>query len=370
MKNSLPRVSFRSLFHFQIETKATMMNNMNYHQNRRTPYVTRKRFFLTLLFLNSFLGCVYYVHEQNSSLSANQIQSNGLMEIKLTNALRAIRSTLENEYNYEDVVRFYQLVHDEYALGMRCARPNVTEQTAAVRNVSLVRKSSRSLRENFYNFVIDNAQQCANEPVDLLILVVSKSENYQTRDAIRRTWASGKQLGIYSTMKIKYLFLLDLDEKLKHQVQLENELFQDIVQVELPQQYTLVTHRVLSLFEWSFRFCRSAKFLFKTDDDIFINLFLLLKFLVPLLGQPTDLSFVPSQMQIYGYRHINPQVYRSTSDLVNARYIVTTDEFPCHHYPDFLAGFGYLIPRKARDAIVYTAYQDPEPFRISDTYFT
>lgn len=347
------------------------MMNLNYHQNRRTPHVTRKRLFLTLLFINSFLGCVYYIHEQNLPLSSSQNQENTSTGTQLTAALRSIRSILEHDYNYEDLVKFYRLVHDEFALGLRCARANVTgEMTTTNRNVSLLRKPSRLLRENFHNFIIENSEKCREESIDLLIMIVSKSENYQTRDAIRRTWASGKQLGVYSTMNIKYLFLLDLDEKLKRQIQLENELFQDIVQVELPQQYTLVTHRVLSLYEWSFRYCRSAKFLFKTDDDIFINLFLLLKFVFPLLDQPTDLSFIPSQMQIFGYRHINPIVYRSTSDLVNARYIVTTDEFPCDHYPDFLAGFGYLIPRKARDAIVYTAYQDPEPFRISDTYFT
>ncbi len=75
-------------------------------------------------------------------------------------------------------------------------------------------------------------------------------------------------------------------------------------------------------------------------------------------------------MNIYGYPHINPPVFRHTADLVVARYIVTVDEFPCERYPNFLSGFGYLISKKARDAIVYTAYQDPQPFRLSDVYLT
>lgn len=228
----------------------------------------------------------------------------------------------------------------------------------------------RRQREDFHKFVIDHSQVCAEEPVDLLIIIISKSENYKTRDAIRRTWASGKQLGSYSSINVKFFFLVDMDDKLLRQVHLENELFHDIIQVELPQQYTLVTHRVLSLFEWSFRFCRSAKFLFKTDDDIFINILLLLKFVRPLLSQSIDRSFLPSKMEIYGYQHAQPIVFRTPSDAVIARYVVTKDEFPCDFYPNFLSGFGYLIPRKARDAIVYTAYQDPEPFRISDVYLT
>jgi len=75
-------------------------------------------------------------------------------------------------------------------------------------------------------------------------------------------------------------------------------------------------------------------------------------------------------MTIYGYKHVNPPVYRYSNDSVVARYTVTIDEFPCERYPAFLSGFGYLISKKARDAILYTAYQDPEPFRLSDVYLT
>ena len=203
-----------------------------------------------------------------------------------------------------------------------------------------------------------------------MIIVISKSDNYKTRDAIRRTWGSRKRLDIFSSINVKFFFLIDFDEKLSRNIQLENNLFHDIIQVELPQQYTLVTHRVLSLFEWSFRYCRTAKYLFKTDDDVFINLVLLLKFISPLIKQEINNSFLISDMNIYGYKHPDPPVFRHTNSSVLARYVVTYDEFPCERYPPFLSGFGYVISKKARDAIVYTAYQDPEPFRISDVYLT
>jgi hypothetical protein len=204
-----------------------------------------------------------------------------------------------------------------------------------------------------------------------LIIIISKSENYKTRDAIRRTWGSGKNLGNFSSMQIKLFFLIDFDEKLSYNIRLENNLFHDIIQVELPQQYTLVTHRVLSLFEWSFRYCRTAKYLFKTDDDIFINLILLLKFLSRFDEKLTSNSFRISDMTIYGYKHYNPRVFRQANDPVGARYVVTVDEFPCANYPDFLSGFGYLVPKKARDALVYASYQDLNiQFRISDVYLT
>lgn len=133
----------------------------------------------------------------------------------------------------------------------------------------------------------------------------------------------------------------------------------------------MVTHRVLSIFEWSFRFCRSAKYLFKTDDDIFVNSILLVKYLATLIDQPVNNhSFSISEMKIYGYQHIQARVFRQAKDIVSTRYLITDEEYPCRKYPTYLSGYGYLISKKARDAILYTAYQDPEPFRISDIYLT
>ncbi len=96
-----------------------------------------------------------------------------------------------------------------------------------------------------------------------------------------------------------------------------------------------------------------------------------MKFLSPLMNELTNNSFRISNMKIYGYKHYNPGVFRQANDPVGARYVVTVDEFPCGKYPDFLSGFGYLIPKKARDALIYASYQDPDtPFRISDVYLT
>jgi len=172
-------------------------------------------------------------------------------------------------------------------------------------------------------------------------------------------------------LNIKYFFLVDFDETLAHSIQLENDLFDDIIQVELPQQYTLVTHRVVSIFEWVFRYCYSAKYFFKSDDDIFFNFILLTKFLSTIIvDQSKNNSFQLSDLSIYGYRHEHARVFRQSSNLVLSRYAITLDEYPCEHFPTYLSGYGYLISKKARDAFLYTIYHDCRPFRISDVYLT
>ncbi|CAF3948866.1 unnamed protein product [Rotaria sp. Silwood2] len=375
-----------------------MVHSSN-HSNNCVSYIIRKHFLLILLCLNAFLGCMYYIRGRNeeklnpipsttntrvSNVILNRQQHNQYV-IKTNKAIVFIKNTLENEYNQNDLMSFYNHVQKEYSLGLKCTRIQNISKTMAIsnntnqieNNTSIIstrvrkRSSSRHVQRTDLNkFIIDNSDACLNEFVDLVIIIISKSNNYKIRDAIRRTWTSGQDLGIYSTINVKYFFLIDYNEKLVHNIRLENNLFHDIIQVELLQEYTLVTHRVLSLFEWSFRYCRTAKFLFKTDDDIFINLILLLKFISPLIKQSTNNSFLISDMNIYGFKHKNARVFRHTKDPVSDRYIVTIDEYPCERYPTFLSGFGYLISKKARDAILYTAYQDPEPFRISDVYLT
>ncbi|CAF1219046.1 unnamed protein product [Adineta steineri] len=355
-----------------------------------------KRCFLTLVLFNFFLACTYYFYEHNQS----DVRQNAVKHFpnifyqhelsrKTDNSIEIIRNILENEYNRSDLQIFYDLVEKEFALGLRCTRNqnkksnvDLTISETNNTNITIIRSLSSTTTSHLlppnhhshrtlYSFLISNSDICLTESVDLLIMIISKSENYKTRDAIRRTWGSRKNLGIYSSISIKIFFLIDFDEKFNNNVRLENNLFHDIIQVELPQQYTLVTYRVLSILEWSFRYCRRAKFVFKTDDDIFINLIILLKFVSPLITNSSNNSFHISDMTIYGYKHINPGVFRQASDPVTARYVVTSDEYPCSRYPDFLSGFGYLIPKKARDALVYASYYDYEkPFRISDVYVT
>lgn len=89
-----------------------------------------------------------------------------------------------------------------------------------------------------------------------------------------------------------------------------------------------------------------------------------------MINQPNNNSFSISDLKIYGYQHIQAHVFRQAKDVVSTRYLITNEEYPCPKYPTFLSGYGYLISKKARDAILYTAYQDSEPFRISDVYLT
>lgn len=101
------------------------ITNYNYY----FPF-NRKRCFLTLLLCNALAAFVYYVHIQtqlpikerflvkereNYNKTAKQ-----LIDTSIANNF--IKRTLENEYDYDDLIKFYNITATEFSLGLRCIR--------------------------------------------------------------------------------------------------------------------------------------------------------------------------------------------------------------------------------------------------------
>jgi hypothetical protein len=110
-----------------------MILNLN-PNNNRVRYFNGKRFFVIVLFINTFLGCIYYIHEQKEQVivrnpkptkilnnTFNQEKYNQYL-IKPNKAIKFIQNILENEYNQDDLIKFYNHVQKEYSLGLKCTR--------------------------------------------------------------------------------------------------------------------------------------------------------------------------------------------------------------------------------------------------------
>jgi len=147
------------------------------------------------------------------------------------------------------------------------------------------------------------------------------------------------------------------------------------------------TYRDLSILDWSSKYCPQTRFIFKMDDSVFLNPFLLLKFLNENENDRDNLEFEHKPLNIYsdceeldarlpllyGFIHSNENVIRKTNfnnkQLEN--FIITKDEYPCDIYPNYLNDHGYLISNDARDLILCTFYrQFNNPLLISNIYIT
>lgn len=163
------------------------------------------------------------------------------------------------------------------------------------------------------------------------------------------------------------MFLLDLNPALQRKIELEHGIHHDLVQVlNLPEQYYYVTYREAAIYSFTTERCSQAKFLLKTDDDIFINLFLLYKQTNALnLFSLTELD-----LNMYGYPIDFGLVVRKASDSIGERYVITEEEYSCPRYPRFLSGFAYLTSKKVCSLLLGAFQADFKPFALSDVYFT
>lgn len=232
-----------------------------------------------------------------------------------------------------------------------------------------------------FTYQLNNSQFCTSSPPDALIFVISKSKNFESRNAIRRTWGNVARLtsiNQYSHLRLALLFLLDIDETQLLNAQLEQNVFHDLVQVHLPQYYSLSSYRDMAILHWTETFCPQAKLTIKTDDDVFLNTYLLTNAIDTILKNITDdqpirhCQYSHPAGQIYGIRISKAHVVRSSSDPIaeGNRYIATYDEYPCKFYPDYMSGFGYLVTRQARALLLCSFFRDSKPFFMSDVYVT
>ncbi|CAF4895775.1 unnamed protein product, partial [Rotaria socialis] len=232
-----------------------------------------------------------------------------------------------------------------------------------------------------FDYEIANGNFCSAVKPHAIIFVISKSNNYDSRNAIRRTWgnlAPIRSLQQFSHLELRIIFLIDIDESLLLSISLEHKLFHDIVQVHLPQQYSLSTYRDMAMLHWTDTYCSEAILTVKTDDDIFLNTYLLASLVNAILKNTTidesklECNYSDSSAIIYGYELLYAKVVRYSNDpvLEGTRYIVTKDEYPCVHYPTYMSGFSYIVNRPARSKLLCTFFRDKKPLHMSDVYVT
>jgi hypothetical protein len=135
----------------------------------------------------------------------------------------------------------------------------------------------------------------------------------------------------------------------------------------------------MAILHWTDKYCPEAIMTVKTDDDIFLNTYLLANIINTILLNTTikqsKIKCNPSDDSsavIYGIRIPYAEVVRHSNDpiLEGIRYIVTNDEYPCKYYPNYMSGFGYIINSNARSKLLCTFFRDQNPFHLSDVYVT
>ncbi|XP_076180987.1 beta-1,3-galactosyltransferase 1 isoform X1 [Ptiloglossa arizonensis] len=198
---------------------------------------------------------------------------------------------------------------------------------------------------------------CSTPPY-LLIFICSAVENFKARAAIRNTWANRNNLdSIYnSTVKVAFLLGQSDNDTLNNVIAEESHQFNDIIQEKFDDTYNNLTLKSVMMLKWITSNCGQAKYLMKTDDDMFVNIPILMKTLQSRL-QATDTllgSLICNAKPI-----LNP----------NNKWYAPKYMYSEKIYPNYLSGTGYVMSLDVAFKLYRAALTTPL-LHLEDVYIT
>ncbi|XP_028144431.2 beta-1,3-galactosyltransferase 5-like isoform X1 [Diabrotica virgifera virgifera] len=205
-----------------------------------------------------------------------------------------------------------------------------------------------------FKFSVMNQVCHENTPLLALILVFSATSNVKKRHTIRSTWGQVEK-------NKKLLFMLGDPGSPKQQKDLEVEslLFGDIVQGNFRDTYKNLTYKHVMVLKYFVYHCPQAKFLIKTDDDVFINWPSMENFLT------YDLSPSSDRPTIYCFRKTGSPVERS-----NSKWVVTYSEYPEAVYPPYCIGCFIIYTPEVIFSLYKEAQRSNSFLWVDDAFIT
>lgn len=132
-----------------------------------------------------------------------------------------------------------------------------------------------------YPIIMDQPDVCKNPPF-LLLAVKSLVSHFDRRQAIRQSWG---RAGVIANQTVVTIFLLGNATAWDHHPDLSISLHEesvrhkDIIQWDYRDSFFNLTVKEVLFLEWIQTRCPKARFIFKGDDDVFVNTYRILDFL-------------------------------------------------------------------------------------------
>ncbi|KAB0793749.1 hypothetical protein PPYR_13369 [Photinus pyralis] len=191
-----------------------------------------------------------------------------------------------------------------------------------------------------FDFAILN--KCKTWPL-LLILVHSAPNNYHRRKSIRETWGSKLQ-----NASIFFMLGLARESRLQKKIAEENRNHRDIVQGTFLDVYRNVTYKHVMSLKFAIYHCPNAKYILKTDDDVFVNMPRIVNFLT------VDLSPYGAERLLSCSKRAHSPVKRS----FRSKWRVSFNEYQNEYYPAYCPGWVIMYSPD----VIFVLYREVQKF--------
>ncbi|XP_062588449.1 beta-1,3-galactosyltransferase 1-like [Saccostrea cucullata] len=180
-----------------------------------------------------------------------------------------------------------------------------------------------------------------NTPLKLLIMISSRITHFHRRTALRKSWIS-----LFSSNDtIRYSFVIGRSESTVYNdaANTERNVFNDIILLDLEDTDDSEASKTIGILNWTHKNCAKVQYLLKINDDTFLNIYTLNKYLKrnkqenAIIGCKTDGSENEHFLQKYLFRHlyfsttvqnvhpvyIKSSAYLITGDIISKLYMAT-----------------------------------------------
>ncbi|XP_072171944.1 beta-1,3-galactosyltransferase 1-like [Diadema setosum] len=233
-------------------------------------------------------------------------------------------------------------------------RRNGTKATAAIETV--IKRGGKYLSEPIdrhnYAYIHNPSRTCFHENgtragIYLLFFVATAPQNFDRREAIRRSFGNELNWPTIDRARSKAVFLLGKTDDATIQGTIDREAVAhgDIVQENFVDSYLNLTRKTVMGMKWVTNYCRHALFVMKIDDDTTVNQ----SRMMDIVNSSPRVSFIT------GFVYKDPVVDRNR----RSKFFLTSEYYPEAKFPDYVKGMGYIMSSDLIESIYHVALTQP-----------
>lgn len=162
--------------------------------------------------------------------------------------------------------------HYEPANKLSAEKRRLFAQWHVLTDGTVTHRGSENLHRNLT--LLLNTKRCAtlrSNQSSFVVLVESDIVNFEERQLIRETWGL-RLLQEVGNFRVVFLVGMTHSEDVQSKLEFEQHMYEDMVQIGIYEAFNNLTHKSIHMLHWYTHFCESAKYLFKTDDDIYLHI--------------------------------------------------------------------------------------------------
>jgi len=227
-----------------------------------------------------------------------------------------------------------------------------------------------------FNYIINSPHVCSNQSVYIIAYVHTAPDHYKRRVVIRQTWGDAYNYDV----GLRVVFVMGWtapgdkgDHDVQRALEFEAAQYGDIVQEDFLDTYRNLTYKGVAALRWIARFCSHARYVLKTDDDIFVNAFNLLRHLRRLdraaAANATSLPGAPAAAAAGPRGLLLCLVWYTMTVMRDGKWKVSKEEWPDDSYPTYCSGSAFLMSTDVAVAMHRISYDVPF-FWVDDFYIT